>query len=120
MTIVSTVAYKKHTGENHTREIQGIVRIFMHTPNEYSFLMRGDGSLFELKGITPVFISDVPKEKDMWIYCGTYVENDKVCMGRFEIHIHEPGDVSGGGWVRSRKFLFFSSGEKREATQVIQ
>lgn len=89
------------------RIIDNVVRVFMHTPHSYTFLIKDEKTL-ELKLCTPRYVppdnctifADVPRDKKMWV--GMY----RFTKGGFwggaydtmEIHVHSEKDINGAGW----------------------
>jgi len=87
-------------------KITDVVRIFMHDPNFYSFMVQDSSSshlkmvsLHNSSYVAPVsFFADVPQGEKMWVLVH-HVRAIGANTGMvFEIHIHAPRDVEGAGW----------------------
>ncbi|MEK9151799.1 MAG: hypothetical protein AAB692_00360 [Patescibacteria group bacterium] len=105
------------------RRIDNIVRVFMHGPNSYSFLIHfsdsADGHpIFDtvsFQHFSPghllffdsiVIVADVAPEDDMWAQ-STFARVTSSCHYTAEIHVHAPADINGGGWNHGK----FGSGQ---------
>ena len=82
--------------------VEDIVRIFMHRPNDYTFIYGKAGEEYKLTGMTAssydmvTFVPDVPKDTPLWAI--TIGCEQGVFTRSVEIHIRQPIDVEGGGW----------------------
>lgn len=98
-------------------KVENIVRVFMHEPGRYSFLIQLSNSsvvtmrTFLLYNCETKFIMDVPKNEKMWAYIKR--ESDPRVFRTFiDVHIHSVRDVEGAGWNHGK----FGKGQ----TYVIQ
>lgn len=85
-------------------QIDNVVRVFMHRPQEFTFLSTdpsskriiinhldiGDGHKAEI-------FADVPDDKPMWARYGEGVQGKS--SESLEIHIHSVNDMNGAGWI---------------------
>ena len=96
----------------NTERINGVVRVFMHRPEEYSVMISNETDL-ELKLYTYYIddnfkiFEDAPANGEMWILIKRYKrradhDGDNVWIRLAEIHIHSEKDVNGGEWMERR------------------
>lgn len=87
--------------------IDGIVRIFLHEPGRYSFMISVDGgkaARFIKKNFTqdPVVIFDVPQDQPMYLISqeanNAQWKEKNLKYLRLELHVRKPSDLGGGGW----------------------
>lgn len=80
---------------------ENVVRIFMHNPNELSF-MTSDGHKLK-QHLTKAmdgeisYYTDVPEVENSWIVVRQF---NKRRMTEIEVHLHSPKEIEGGKWYR--------------------
>jgi len=85
-------------------KVDNIVRVFMHEPGAYNFLVSRNGILVPTENYrhSPqrvIIMPDVSREQFMWarVY---YKEEEGYGFPQayLEIHVHSEKDIEGGGW----------------------
>lgn len=78
-----------------------VVRIFMHTQSEISFLVSEDQELkhHTIRGgdVNIKYFTDVPETENSWILEQTF---NKRRRKDIEVHMHSPKEIEGGKWHR--------------------
>ncbi len=82
--------------------VTGVVRVFMHSPMQYSVMITNFQDDREVRLRTfdycPVkFFADVPRDELMWVLVRK-ASNTSSYPYSLEFHIHSPKDVEGAGW----------------------
>lgn len=87
--------------------LNGIARVFMHQPNEFSFLVvdsSGAGRLasYYVRGAKVQFMFDVPEGKaNIWMESDySYSSWGGLHCTWMKIHLRMPEDLNGAGWTR--------------------
>lgn len=85
--------------------IHNVVRIMMHEPYRYTFLVK-EGESTAIRALTVwitdrdservVILADVPADGKMWVVLKD--NNWSGGWGSIEIHIHSEQDINGAGW----------------------
>lgn len=84
-------------------KIDNVVRIFMHSPRQFSVLVESGSNELTLRtlpylwGEVKIF-TDVPRGQKNWVILNGYHSTMNGNHLSLELHIHSPKDVEGGGW----------------------
>lgn len=89
------------------KRVDNVVRVFMHQPHEYTFMIEKDGTAelethhFRYAKIR--LVADVPAEDQMWALVREVEERGGYkFVEEIVIHIHSPKDINGAGWDRGK------------------
>ena len=103
LSIVAITGCKSEDKWEEPKTFSPVLRVFMHRPNEYSFMIKEDGCVVVHGGMdcersnSYTVIDDVPEGKPMW----AKITNGYVCyryVAKFEIHIRNVSDIDGGSY----------------------
>jgi len=91
-------------------KVEGIARIFMHEPDQYSFLVSNEPSgpyrLVTFRNLRPGeihFEADVPDTLPMWVTMSKVETSGVPYYTNIIIHIRSPRSVEGGGWNHGKR-----------------